>query len=306
MNRIARETGGGFVLDGVVQVIDVENWAGYADTSYTAKLQARYTDLIVLNKHELAGPAREDEVVDRIRDLSDDTPVVRSDKGWISKDVVFGIDGGLARSLIVSGPDPHHDHEHSSEVDVLSVRLPGREDGEGYVDTNALHQLLTTAPGDEVYRIKGIVRCRLPPPTHPDTPSAPEPVTPPAGNRWLLNWAFGRWTFTPLRESSVSTVIEAPESGIKTVSDTDTDEEYLRVSKQSLGRKGSIEVVVTTSVQRTIEEPGRGTGGSEEAARISVILGRGEGARWTTRLQDSGWVVYDRPEWAAKPTVTAL
>jgi G3E family GTPase len=53
INRIARQTGD-YVLDGVVSVIDVENWQGYEDTSVTARLQAKYTDLIVFNKYVLA------------------------------------------------------------------------------------------------------------------------------------------------------------------------------------------------------------------------------------------------------------
>ncbi|KAG6985296.1 hypothetical protein G7Y79_00118g101940 [Physcia stellaris] len=36
VNRLGRETGC-FALDGVIVVIDVENWKGYEDTSYTAK-----------------------------------------------------------------------------------------------------------------------------------------------------------------------------------------------------------------------------------------------------------------------------
>lgn len=42
----------GFVLDSIVTVIDCENFKGYEDTSYTAKMQAQYTDVILLNKHE--------------------------------------------------------------------------------------------------------------------------------------------------------------------------------------------------------------------------------------------------------------
>ena len=43
----------GFVLDGIVTVIDCVNFRGYEDTSYTAKMQAKYTDITLLNKHEL-------------------------------------------------------------------------------------------------------------------------------------------------------------------------------------------------------------------------------------------------------------
>lgn len=53
INRLARQTGQ-YVLDGVVSVIDVENWQGYEDTSVTARLQAKYTDLIVFNKYDIS------------------------------------------------------------------------------------------------------------------------------------------------------------------------------------------------------------------------------------------------------------
>ena len=39
-------------LDSIVTVIDCVHFRGYEDTSYTAKLQAQYTDLILLNKWE--------------------------------------------------------------------------------------------------------------------------------------------------------------------------------------------------------------------------------------------------------------
>lgn len=55
INRISRKTGD-YVLDGVVSAIDVENWQGYEDTSVTARLQAKYTDLIVFNKYETPFP----------------------------------------------------------------------------------------------------------------------------------------------------------------------------------------------------------------------------------------------------------
>lgn len=48
-----RELGPPFVLDSIVTVIDCVNFKGYEDTSYTAKLQAKYTDLILMNKVEL-------------------------------------------------------------------------------------------------------------------------------------------------------------------------------------------------------------------------------------------------------------
>ncbi len=159
INRLARETGG-YVLDGVVSVLDVENWKGYDDTSYTARIQARYTDLIVFNKWEACDDRRFDECRDRVGDLEIDIAWVKSRKGWVSMDVVFGIDGGLARELGESHEhgDHHvhdHQHDHQDEVEVLSITVKGPEDA--VVSADKLQALLKAAPKDEVYRIKAVL-----------------------------------------------------------------------------------------------------------------------------------------------------
>ncbi|KAK4114515.1 cobW-domain-containing protein [Canariomyces notabilis] len=197
VNRLARETRGKYVLDGVVSVVDVENWKGYEDTSYTARLQARYTDLVVLNKWEDCGERRLDEVRDRLGDLEVDVPWVKSDRGWVDVGVVFGIDGALARGLGLDGvEDGHgyghgHEHEHhQSEVEVLSVELKG----DGRVDAGKLMGFLRTAPKDEVYRIKAVLAVSGP------VSNSEKDLPVHQGDRYILNWAFGRWRFTPIGE----------------------------------------------------------------------------------------------------------
>ena len=211
VNRLARESGSGgdFALDGVVSVIDVENWEGYEDTSYTARLQARYTDLIVFNKWEEAGEMRLDVCLDRVGDLEVETPWVRSERGRVGRDVLLGIDGALfAKSkdgLEVKGAgNGHHGHEHSdhqSEVEVLSVVLQSVSGST--VDVSSLEHLLLSAPKEEVYRIKGILRCSPANPPADSSESVNEKKPTSASSRtgeaqyYILNWAFGRWTFTP-------------------------------------------------------------------------------------------------------------
>jgi G3E family GTPase len=192
VNRLGRETGR-YVLDGVVSVIDVENWKGYEDTSYTARVQARYTDLIVFNKWEGAGERRFDEVLDRVGDLEVETAWVKSDKGKVGMEVVFGVDGGLARELVEEGTHAHeHKHDHQSEVEVLSIALKG---GEGAaVDGEKLLAFLKGAPKEEVYRIKAVLDSKSPLRGSVDS----HPSTAEGKGRYILNWAFGRWTFTPL------------------------------------------------------------------------------------------------------------
>lgn len=195
VNRLGREEGG-YVLDGVVSVVDVENWRGYEDTSYTARIQARYTDLIVFNKWEGCGERRFDECLDRVGDLEVDTAWVKSDKGRVGMDVVFGIDGGLAQGLVVDGHGHEHSHDHQSEVEVLSIALQGP--GGTVVDADKLVAFLEGAPKEEVYRIKAVLDAASPL-KNSDNDQASAAMSE-GKNRYILNWAFGRWTFTGLPE----------------------------------------------------------------------------------------------------------
>ncbi|GIK03573.1 hypothetical protein Aspvir_007645 [Aspergillus viridinutans] len=210
VNRLAREQPGSFVLDGVISVIDVENWEGYEDTSYTAKLQAKYTDLIIFNKWEGVSEERFELCLDRVGDLEVQTPWVKSDKGRVDKEVLLGIDGALFAkedgedALRLTDEHHHqHRHDHQSEVEVLSVTLKASWPDQT-IDVAALEMMLLAAPKDEVYRIKGTMRCPASqqPADSGDNPGKKKPTPPPtSGNEavrhYILNWAFGRWTFTP-------------------------------------------------------------------------------------------------------------
>lgn len=216
VNRLARDSGK-YVLDGVISVIDVENWQGYEDTSYTARIQARYTDLIVFNKWENAGELRYDECLDRVGDLEVDVAKVKSDKGCVAMDLVFGVDGGLAQELTeaeVNQTNGHshshnhnhsngdktngHSHTHQNEVEVLSIELKA-EDASARISTDKLLALLSSAPKDEAYRIKALATLSSTPAN--SDPDMPKPEAGASSGRYILNWAFGRWTFTPVAEA---------------------------------------------------------------------------------------------------------
>ncbi|BDD58569.1 hypothetical protein MPDQ_007128 [Monascus purpureus] len=213
VSRLSREQGGSFVLDGVISVIDVENWEGYDDTSYTAKMQAKYTDLIIFNKWEGVPEMRFDICLDRVGDLGIETPWVKSNKGKVDKSVLLGIDGALLskadnvdalKSLSNNGDNHHHghSHDHQSEVEVLSVTLKSAASTSSYIDVSSFENLLRSAPREEVYRIKGIVRTSTSNPPaesseHTENNTKPQQSDPPSSQHYILNWAFGRWTFTP-------------------------------------------------------------------------------------------------------------
>ncbi|KAF9168147.1 hypothetical protein DFQ26_001040 [Actinomortierella ambigua] len=194
----------GFVLDSIVTVIDCVNFEGYEDVSYTAKLQAQYTDLILLNKHELVSERDMDRVIDRVNDLNTDTPKVLCHKdGGVSPDLMFGIDTKLFQLEQQQHPDHSdkvnkehaenggHDH-HDNEVDLVQVLISG--------DGKAAHALssrpkfeafLKTLDKESVYRLKGLVRLT-------DLEADSSSDQPSEGTLCIVNHAFGRWTITPI------------------------------------------------------------------------------------------------------------
>lgn len=131
-------------------------------------------------------------------DLEVDTAWVKGDKGRVPMGVIFGIDGGLAQSLHESSNDHAHDHDrdhekgHQSEVEVLSIELSGPSGSS--VNGQKLEKLLKTAPKDEVYRIKAVLTTSSTLKGSDEDMPFTEPSQPQI--RCILNWAFGRWTFT--------------------------------------------------------------------------------------------------------------
>ena len=211
INELSAKTPGRYTLDGVVSVIDVMNWRGYEDTSYTARLQARYTDLIVLNKWEEAGERKLDDVLERLGALElgvsgEDTAKVKSQKGWVDKEVLLGLDSNMAKIMTtgeaireLQSKEEHHHNEssHDSEVEVLTVMLKSNS-MDAMLNMDAFEKLLTSAPKDEVYRIKAIARASEAPKSSDGT-LATTADSPDGIHDYILNWAFGRWTFTAMK-----------------------------------------------------------------------------------------------------------
>ena len=261
VNRLGRETGY-YVLDGVIVVIDVENWKGYDDTSYTAKMQARYTDLIVFNKWELVSERRYEDCLDRVGDLELQVATVKSEEGRVDQSLLLGLDGALAKELeplsnARDDHDSHHDHskDHQSEVEVLSVTLSSEDIMTHCTNLDSLETFLLSAPKDEIYRIKGIVKASRPPAS---SGGDVQPAIIHQGQtsaKYILNWAFGRWTFTPMSSAQLTTSFP--------------------LSKTS--KSGSI-----VDIPEGLE--------IDPLVRMTVILARGEADKWKKRIETQGHI----------------
>lgn len=166
-----RKMGDRLDLDSIVTVIDAINFEGYKDKSYTAKLQAQFTDLILINKHELVDERDLDEVLDDVYELNPTTPKIKTDNGFIKPDVIFGIDTKLFSEVPELEIDRNHDHQ-DREVDLIHV----------YTDKNftqeAFSMFLEKLPRMDFYRIKGVVKLEE--------------------EFYLLNYVFGRFNFIKL------------------------------------------------------------------------------------------------------------
>ncbi|KAJ1806474.1 hypothetical protein LPJ56_005125 [Coemansia sp. RSA 2599] len=203
----------GFHLDAILTVIDCINFCGYEDTSYTARMQAQYTDLILLNKWESVTERQLDLVIDHVNELNTDTPKLKADRdAGVDPSVVFGIDTSLFRLFERDHRAPHDsramesnhqlDH-HKQEVDVVEVcRIQSDASAKATIDTAPFLLFLRKLPADEVYRVKGIVR--LSEAVADDNGSigtetnSGDKRRAEGGILYILNHAFGRFTFTRL------------------------------------------------------------------------------------------------------------
>lgn len=190
-------------LDGVVNVIDALNFAGYRDAGVVAKMQASYTDLIIINKVGLVNEQRLDEVKDHIFELNPTTPKLESADGNVSAEVLLGIDSKLVLAQVSKEPIPHEqdDHHHEDEVETFTWR------GDIEMLEDSLLDYLNSLRNKGFIRIKGVIKW-------------------PGGKYQLINWVSGRATTQILHKYNGQSVLVFMGKGVSA---------YAEVVKQKLG-----------------------------------------------------------------------
>ena len=245
---------GSYALYLYLETADSSNFnrKGYEDTSYTAKMQARYTDLIVFNKWEHVDERRYEDCLDRVGDLELQVANVKSDHGKVQMNLVLGLDSMLAKDIFLrerGDAQEMHSHaaDHQSEVEVLSVTLSSMGNKVSAVNLELLEAFLLSAPKDEIYRIKAIISASRPPASSAGDADAAMVRQGQKSADYLLNWAFGRWTFTPVGTASPSYV------------------------------NGSTVQVQEPETQTPI-------------LRMTIILARDEARKWKSRIESGGLI----------------
>lgn len=160
-------------LDGIVTVIDAINFEGYEDKSYTAKIQTRFTDLILINKHEEVSERDLDDVLDDVYELNLDTPKVKTDHGVVNPDLVFGLDTKLFSKNDGDASVRDKDH-HQNEIDILELVTDKKFDQKDF------EKFLEGLSKNQFYRIKGMINF--------------------ADGPYVVNYVFGRYNFDKLKK----------------------------------------------------------------------------------------------------------
>jgi len=203
IRELERETEGDLKLDAIVTVIDAENFTGYEDSSPTAKMQASYTDVILINKWEHISDRALDILIDHLNTLNDLTPKIRcKGREGVDPNLIFGLDSKLFQTENAQVDAHHHDevetvtvyrgthlrtvqnHDHhggecNCGTSTTAHEQPGPEiDPDGWIEEEQLVAALQSLSKETVWRAKGFVRLRR--------------------GVHILNWAFGRYDLTAL------------------------------------------------------------------------------------------------------------
>ncbi|EIW84130.1 cobW-domain-containing protein [Coniophora puteana RWD-64-598 SS2] len=205
IHELEKETNCDLKLDAIVTVVDAENFTGYDDVSPTAQMQAKYSDIILINKSEHVSERALDDVIDHLNTLNDLTPKVRcKGREGVDPNLLFGLDTKLFKNTI---PEPVSDESHHDEVQTVTIFRGGvaphshcSHEGSAHthtlsndtagpteeevecVDQAEFEAALKLISKESVWRLKGFVR----------TPQGVQ----------VLNWAFERYDLTPIEASN--------------------------------------------------------------------------------------------------------
>ncbi len=165
-------------LDGIITVIDAKNFEGYKDISYTAKLQAQYTSLILINKHEKLSEIELDKVIDDVYELNPQTPKIKTDKGFVDADLIFGSNLKLPSIKSSSNIDKTHHHNEVDIMELITYESLNYEEFDSFIKSLSKW---------DFFRIKGLIRTDK-------------------GN-FILNYSFGDFEFIKYNYEAESTQV---------------------------------------------------------------------------------------------------
>ena len=229
IRELERETKNDLRLDAIATVIDAENFEGYEDTSPTAKMQASYTDMIIIvrkvrkstnqrsnspvqNKWEHVSERQLDILIDHLNTLNDTTPKIKCQgRDGVDPNVIMGLDSKLFElgpavfeapsvrhhdevetATIFSGsPRPAHTHDESTG-ECPSCKRSGANSAEPHAHsgTEGESEDLHVLTESELVEARGSLS--------KETTWRVKGIVKLSDRYHILNWAFGRFELTPV------------------------------------------------------------------------------------------------------------
>lgn len=138
-------------LDGIVCVVDAEQVLSDNELLSLQLRQIGFADLVLLNKTDLAGPARVKEVAARIRATFSGARLLEAVRCAIPADVLFSLPPTAGAALAPVDARGSAGAAHAARFDTWSF------EGDAAFCAEALHELARRLP-PSVYRAKGVLR----------------------------------------------------------------------------------------------------------------------------------------------------
>jgi G3E family GTPase len=133
-----------FSLDGIISVIDCLNFNESIVKDPVVKLQAEYTDLLLLNKSELVTEEKLDKIIDDLYEIAPRTPKVSALNGVINPSIVFGLD-----SMLEFKSQSNHTHQEYETVEINT---------DTSISKAQLESIIELLKKSEIWRAKGFLK----------------------------------------------------------------------------------------------------------------------------------------------------
>ena len=148
-----------FSLDAIVTLVDAkhaprhlaEDWHG-ADSQ--AVDQIVIADRIILNKTDLIGEGEALEVEEKVRELNQTAPILRSSHARVDVGAILGIGAFREQKRLALGEDFLHEHSHDPTLESQSFVFERPFVRERF---DAFLEKLLEERGDDLFRLKGIL-----------------------------------------------------------------------------------------------------------------------------------------------------
>lgn len=136
-----------FKLDGIINVIDCQNYNYSQEINEVVRLQAEYTSINLLNKIEGLSEENIEKVKDCLLEVAPNIPILTAVKGVIDVEAIFGLD--VNNFEFKTMPKNHIDFE----VDYIYL-----DSNKPSINEDTLNRIIDLLKQSEIWRAKGLIQ----------------------------------------------------------------------------------------------------------------------------------------------------